>query len=442
MALKAGYKGFKKVGSGLSISKDGILKATGGGGGGSNVEINPEGAPTAGRLNKLKVDDDIVTVSYGNATTEAAGLMSTDDKSKLNGIEAQANKYVLPTASTSELGGVKVDGITVTIEDGVISATGGGGGTTVTPNPEGSATADLTKLGIDATIYGVKDSGAYHTNDGTESTFADSDYVPFYDSSASAPKKSTWSNFKAKLKAYFDTVYLSEIPTASTSTLGGVKVDGSTITISNGVISSTGGGGGGSVTAISKSAYDALPTADKNNGNIYMVTGTAVDKNMSDLTVNYKQEAMSVTATSSKKTTIAMSGSAIGCNYYYSRVDLTNVSKLYFDVKLSSCYGGGTTVQNDNWRFAVGLCATQPVNNTDYNYKSSIYTSGYLKSYNTSNQNHLNEYIDTTNLTGYYYVFVCCPGWNATVENIKLEGPGRTMYYKDDPYITVTYTNA
>lgn len=38
------------------------------------------------------------------------------------------------------------------------------------------------------------------------------------------------------------------LPTASTSTLGGVKVDGSTITITNGVISSSGGGGGVSYT--------------------------------------------------------------------------------------------------------------------------------------------------------------------------------------------------
>ena len=35
------------------------------------------------------------------------------------------------------------------------------------------------------------------------------------------------------------------LPTATTSVLGGVKVDGTTITINNGVISSTGGGGGG-----------------------------------------------------------------------------------------------------------------------------------------------------------------------------------------------------
>lgn len=41
--------------------------------------------------------------------------------------------YTLPTASTSTLGGVKVDGETITIDDGVISAVGGGssGGTSI-----------------------------------------------------------------------------------------------------------------------------------------------------------------------------------------------------------------------------------------------------------------------------------------------------------------------
>lgn len=38
--------------------------------------------------------------------------------------------YTLPTASTTVLGGVKVDGSTITIADGVISSAGGGGGGT------------------------------------------------------------------------------------------------------------------------------------------------------------------------------------------------------------------------------------------------------------------------------------------------------------------------
>ena len=40
--------------------------------------------------------------------------------------------YTLPTASTSTLGGVKVDGETITIADGVISAVGGGSGSSAT----------------------------------------------------------------------------------------------------------------------------------------------------------------------------------------------------------------------------------------------------------------------------------------------------------------------
>lgn len=42
------------------------------------------------------------------ASTLSAGLMSAADKSKLDGIEAGANAYELPIASSSELGGVKV----------------------------------------------------------------------------------------------------------------------------------------------------------------------------------------------------------------------------------------------------------------------------------------------------------------------------------------------
>ena len=47
------------------------------------------------------------------ATESAKGLMSASDKKKLNAIEAQANKYSLPNASASTLGGVKLGSDTV-----------------------------------------------------------------------------------------------------------------------------------------------------------------------------------------------------------------------------------------------------------------------------------------------------------------------------------------
>lgn len=45
--------------------------------------------------------------TYGVATTSANGLLSAADKKKLDGIATGANKYTLPTASSSTLGGVK-----------------------------------------------------------------------------------------------------------------------------------------------------------------------------------------------------------------------------------------------------------------------------------------------------------------------------------------------
>ena len=48
------------------------------------------------------------------ATESVNGLMSSTDKTKLNAIEAEANKYILPTASSTVKGGIKVgDGLTL-----------------------------------------------------------------------------------------------------------------------------------------------------------------------------------------------------------------------------------------------------------------------------------------------------------------------------------------
>lgn len=59
--------------------------------------------------------------TYSPATTSAAGLMSAADKSKLDGIASGANKYSLPTASSSTLGGVKTTS-TVTSTTGLTAA--------------------------------------------------------------------------------------------------------------------------------------------------------------------------------------------------------------------------------------------------------------------------------------------------------------------------------
>lgn len=83
---------------------------------------------------------------------------TTTEKNKLSGVEDNANNYSLPTASTSTLGGVKVDGITITIANGVISAVGGGG-TDVEGNPSGTPTAVLSSIRIGNDIFSIPGGG-------------------------------------------------------------------------------------------------------------------------------------------------------------------------------------------------------------------------------------------------------------------------------------------
>ena len=77
-----------------------------------------------------------VNGSTGAVTVQPTLVSGTNIKT-INGMSILGSgnittpTYTLPTASTSTLGGVKVDGSTITIADGVISSSGGGGSVTM-----------------------------------------------------------------------------------------------------------------------------------------------------------------------------------------------------------------------------------------------------------------------------------------------------------------------
>lgn len=71
-----------------------------------------------GNTNTLVTKD----TTYSNASSSEAGLMSKEDKDKLEHIEEGANNYTLPVASDTVLGGVKI-GANLSISNGVLSAT-------------------------------------------------------------------------------------------------------------------------------------------------------------------------------------------------------------------------------------------------------------------------------------------------------------------------------
>ena len=76
----------------------------------------------ATRINSLSNSVTTLEGKTMKATTSADGLMSKEDKRKLEDMSGDASGYILPHATTQTLGGVKIDNDTITIdEDGVIS---------------------------------------------------------------------------------------------------------------------------------------------------------------------------------------------------------------------------------------------------------------------------------------------------------------------------------
>ena len=125
-----------KIGKNLNIDENGVVSATDTNTtytimkGATSSTAGTSGlvpAPQQGQQNSfLKGDGTWGTVesaTYGEATQDQSGLMSANDKKKLDGIEENANNYTLPVATTTRLGGVKA-GNNITISgDGTISAT-------------------------------------------------------------------------------------------------------------------------------------------------------------------------------------------------------------------------------------------------------------------------------------------------------------------------------
>ena len=177
----------------------------------SGVQVPPA---TLGTLGTVRPDGTTVTINNGiitavtgvsAATTTNLGVVSIPAVAT-SGIVNTSGSIVLATASTTQLGGVKVDGSTIQISNGIIRANNSYTLPKATTSTLGGIKVDGTSIGIDNTTGIISIISAY------------------------------------------------TLPTASTLTLGGVKVDGSSITINNGVISVSTGLSG---TVVFKGAWNA-----------------------------------------------------------------------------------------------------------------------------------------------------------------------------------------
>lgn len=72
----------------------------------ANLKITGSGATTVASDSSGNITITSTNTTYSTATTSINGLMSSNDKSKLDGIASGANNYVLPAATASSLGGI------------------------------------------------------------------------------------------------------------------------------------------------------------------------------------------------------------------------------------------------------------------------------------------------------------------------------------------------
>ena len=117
--------------------------------------------------------------TYSNATTVYDGLMSSEDKTKLNGIDSNANNYTLPQATRAALGGVKIgytkngDNYPVQLSSSgqmFVTVSGGGGGGNI-----GSYWAVIPNSSIPTYYGGAFISFSFTTNNGYDEYLLDAE---------------------------------------------------------------------------------------------------------------------------------------------------------------------------------------------------------------------------------------------------------------------------
>jgi len=220
------------------------------------------GTATTGQIGGVKPDGSTITISNGvisavpgsyvlpTASLTTLGGVKVDGSTVTisNGVITSHTNYSLPTATTSVLGGVKIDGSTITISNGIISATAY---TLPTATTGTISTGTLGGVKVDGTSIvinnGVISTGILTSSQVTSAlTFTPynatnpNNYIALpalsvTNASASSTASLAYNNSTGVFTFTPATAYV--LPTANTSTLGGVKVDGTSIIIASGVIS-------------------------------------------------------------------------------------------------------------------------------------------------------------------------------------------------------------
>ena len=284
-----------KVGSGLSIT-NGVLSATGGGGVADSVEWdkvqnkpNFANVATSGDYNDLSNKPTIPSVeglaseAYVNEKVAAIKVPSLDEYAKTADLSTVAtsgsyndlvDKPAIPSVeglASETYVNEKVATIVIPEVPTKVSELENDAGylTTHQSLAEYAKTADLAQVAKTGSYNDLADKPTIPSTTGLATeTYVDSKIaeivIPTVPTNVSAfTNDAGYLTEHQSLAEYAKKTEIPApytLPTASTSTLGGVKVDGNTITIADGVISAKGGSGGGTTDVFTGVGEDTITT--------------------------------------------------------------------------------------------------------------------------------------------------------------------------------------
>lgn len=232
--------------------------------------------------------------------------------------------------------------------------------------------------------------------------------------------------------AWVNNVYVEANPSETASaTLNKVTIGNLVYSIPSG-----GGGGGGSFVGLTKSQYDALPTADKEDtSKLYLVTeggGLPIIEDLiqtaSDWSA-YREGSMTVNWTNNTIVFDWLGGSSIGCNIVKIVPIPASATKIKFKITTGNSYSN--TV--DRFRVFIGVRTTYQTgvilpyySINDWLVKSDYYTRNSV----------WESELDLSGVTVDTYLYITAHGWDATVDYLQLETPStakvtRHTYWND-----------
>lgn len=237
--------------------------------------------------------------TYSNATASIDGLMSSEDKTKLDNISDDATKVSFTRSLTSgtKIGTINIDGTTTDIYAPTA-------GESVAYDTATTSNLGLVKLGSDTT-QSISANSVTSTSGRTYAVQLNNNdqmvvNVPWtnttYNNASSSSSGLMSASDKQKLDGIASGANNYTLPTASSSTLGGIKI-GNGLTISNGVVS------------VSNSSSGSLNVVMEDSSNSHYVYSVDYDSDSNTLTFN--KSAISISEVTDLQSTINSINSSI-----------------------------------------------------------------------------------------------------------------------------------